>query len=101
MEILVLTNDEDKKCARCHRTRPLYCYHRRGESYQPYCIECSREYKKLNGARNALKKAGILDTPLADISKKICDMDKTTRKVVRKSLADIINIIDKQKKITR
>jgi len=77
--ILILTNDESKRCSRCGKELPVSHYHKSSRSkdgYQSWCIECKREY---NHGRSLFRTARRLSIHHQSISSIIGGLGDRTR----------------------
>ena len=94
MDILVLTNDDDKKCPRCGRYRPTTSFYRSGEvGLQSYCIACKRDYNKLRAAETKVNKLGFKETPLGSVVKMAAGLTSKERTDLRNALKYIASKI--------
>ena len=93
---LILTNDEFLTCSRCGQSLPTTSFYRRYDGYQPYCIECSRQYKSEQRTRRRLKRTMALATPLVDIIDHVASFDKEGLIAVREALEMLCKDINKR-----
>lgn len=99
-EILVLTNDEDKKCARCGRILPATHFYRKEsapDKRQSWCIECQKEYRRLMAALHP-KKEPPLNVELERLLRELYDA-KGKKKSALKILKKYIKLLEKQLEI--
>lgn len=69
-DTLVLYNDEDKKCAKCGKNKPLYHFNRSrssADTYQSYCKECQHKYNAERRLKREIRKLNYLSMSLLDI----------------------------------
>jgi recombinational DNA repair protein (RecF pathway) len=92
--ILILTNDLDKKCAHCGRVLPILKFYRKREAkdtYQSWCIECQREYKAKRYVETKSKRIMAGSLMLSEIPGKMDTMSREelviTRNVLKKTLS--------------
>lgn len=70
-DILILTNEIDKRCTRCGKVKPITSFYRKGldGDTQTWCIHCQRDYKRVRRAESIINKLGFKDVKIADVIK--------------------------------
>lgn len=88
-DILILTNDDGKRCTNCRKVKPLshfYRSRRRKDSYQDWCIDCQREYRQARAAQMTARKieaAPDLETLARQEGKTAAELRRLTNRVAR------------------
>ena len=83
-EVLVLTNDEDKRCARCNKYYPTTHFYRKEMSpdgMQSWCIECQRDYQRKRNAYLAIQRSRFMnDFRLLTLFRMLTNAPKETKR---------------------
>lgn len=85
-ERLILTNDETRVCTKCKREKSIIHFYRKGETFQAWCIECQKEYRKLRAAEAVINKLGFTDIPLGSVIKAAGPLTGKQRTDLRNSI---------------
>lgn len=99
--ILILTNDLDKKCAHCGRVLPILRFYRKREAkdtYQSWCIECQREYKAKRYIETKAKRMKVGMVNVVELPDKLDTMSRDELVIMRSILKKALALANKKLK---
>lgn len=88
-EVLILTNEETKRCARCGKDLNIlrfYTSTRSKDCLQSWCISCQKDYRKTREAERKINQLGFAKVALEDVVKKSAALTSKQRTDLRNSL---------------
>ena len=97
-EILLLTNDIEKKCVKCGRILPTTAFYRKKDArdgLQSWCKECHSLYHKSRGTRTQKVLVELNDVRLGQLFQAAKNAGKSYRKSITAFLRNLIEQIEK------